>query len=243
MDSPPLDLASAESGTTSISGPSVIMHESERVLSTRYTRVNRSQSEVVYEFTKDRGYLHQYYMVRERMYTEVLGQKYFSGVEDENDRRSDILVARKGNFCVGGARFTIKSPRIRKFLPMESEEFTLEKMLPEMGLEQDKYGEVSRVAMLPEFGSGQYTQAIFNHMYRKAYASGIKNVFAVGNALQVRANRKHATSLGLEFRMLDHIKVPDRQTYEGMKMYLHMFTYDIAPEENEKARFANSVMA
>ncbi len=210
------------------------MQQEENVLSKRISRTMKAVEPIVYEFTKDKGYLHQYYSIRERMYAQVLGLKNFSGEEDDLDRRSHILILRRGNMCIGGARLTVKGPRQPDFLPMEEKGFVLSDIMPEIAQKELKYAEVSRLAVLSEFSGNDVTKHMFWHLNRKRIALGVPYVFCIASSLQVRLYRRQAVSVGIDFSVLDHIQVPDKPIYEGIKMCLHMHS-GYHPEKDELA--------
>jgi hypothetical protein len=78
---------------------------------------------------------------------------------------------------------------------------------------------------------------MFTHLYRKYCSLNLKYIFAVASAIQIRASRRNAKSINVHFSLMDHIAVPDKPTYEGLKMYLHMFYDDRAmlPDFDQKA--------
>ena len=193
----------------------------EDYLAGRYTRKPRRVSkELVYEFTRDPGYLHQYYLLREKMYIRTWGLKNFEAPEDEYDRQSHIIIARRGNHVVGGGRLTVAGPRKETLLPLEDEDFRLKDLFPEMGLEYCKYAELSRMAVEPEFHGGECTKALFEHMYRKLSALKVAYWFALAPSPSARMYRRMFNSLGLDLTIWRETEVPQRDGYEGIKMNL-----------------------
>jgi hypothetical protein len=217
----------------------VVSKSEQRVFENRYAKPKKSVQPLVYEFTRDPGYLHQYYVLRERMYAQVLGLKSFSGEEDEYDRQSHILILRRGNMCVGGARLTVKGPRQTGYLPMEEKGFVLSEIIPEIAQKELKYSEVSRLAVLSEFSGNEVTKHMFWHLNRKRMALGVPYVFCIASPIQVRLYRRHATSVGIDFSVLNHIQVPDKPIYEGIKMCLHMHS-GYHPEKDELAHLSTT---
>ena len=55
--------------------------------------------------------LEQYYDLREKCFRKELGLPDFDGGEDERDLQGEIVIARQGDRCVGGARIANGSPR------------------------------------------------------------------------------------------------------------------------------------
>src|SRR4051794_21513116 len=83
----------------------------EEALARRYSKKRYLLDNLTFEFTRDKGLLHQYYRIRANEYNAVLGLTNYPDMETEHDRKGHVMVARIGNFCVGGARINITTPR------------------------------------------------------------------------------------------------------------------------------------
>lgn len=189
----------------------------------RYTRKRRTEpSDLVYEFTRDPGYLHQYYLLREKMYIKVWGLTHFEAPEDEYDRNSHIIVVRRGNHVVGGGRLTVSGPRKETLLPLEDENFRLRDLFPELKLEHNKYAEFSRMAIETEFQDGQCTVAMFEQVRRKLIALNVPHLFAMAPLPSVRLYRKACKSIGLNLVARQDIAIPERDGHEGIRMCMYV---------------------
>ena len=194
------------------------MQQEENVLSRRISRTMKAAEPIVYEFTKDKGYLHQYYILREQMYTQVWDLKGFVAQEDEFDRRSHILIARKGNQVIGGARLTIKNPRQNNLLPMEGEDFKISELFPWFNCDVLSVSECSRLAVLPEFRKDYVTSNILLRLTQKSIANGAPYSAGIAPVPQARSYRNIFREIGAEFKILSDIKTPEREEYEGIMM-------------------------
>ena len=65
---------------------------------------------IQFELCQDPNLLEQYYQLREKCFRQELKITDFDGSEDERDREGQILIARIGDRCVGGARIVPGSP-------------------------------------------------------------------------------------------------------------------------------------
>ena len=83
----------------------------------RYLRAPRAAGRV-FEFTRDPAYLHQYYLLRARLSNGIATFSQIFAQADEADKRSHILVARRGNQVIAGVRLTVSGPRQPQPLPM-----------------------------------------------------------------------------------------------------------------------------
>src|SRR2546425_235825 len=111
--------------------------DKEETLARRYSRKRYLLENLTFEFTRDRGLLHQYYEIRKNEYNAVysklfhVDKNYYDG-ESDHDRSGHIMVVRGGNFCVGGVRININTPRKPQLLPVEIEDFRVEKYFPQL---------------------------------------------------------------------------------------------------------------
>lgn len=209
---------------------------SEQVMIDRILRQKPAATEIVYEFTKDPGLLHQYYILRENMFINVWGLKGFSGREDLHDRYSQILVAREGNQCVGGVRITLKQQRSLRKLPMENHDFILEKVLPELKLSECRYAENSRFAVLPEARSKTLSLAITSNQIQKCLELGIQYSFAMSPVSLARSYKSLAKVFGLDAKILSDVEIPDREEFEGIPMVLTMFDFTTMQKRVDKSK-------
>jgi len=185
---------------------------------------------LTYEFTKDPGYLHQYYRLREEMYISVWGLKHFDGQEDSFDADCHTLVARVGNHVVGGCRLIVVNPYSDNLLPLESEQFRLQNVLPGLNIESCKIAECSRLAVLPEYRM-QVSRKLQILLTDHARDVGSSYAFAIAPAAQARSYKTYLRSRGYDFIITD-VKVPEREEFEGIKMCLQMVDFHVAKQEN-----------
>lgn len=199
----------------------------EEALVQRYSRQPKLREDLVFEFTRDPALLHQYYRIYEkecRVITHIPG---FREAEKEYNRKGHIVVARIGNLCIGGARLSVRTPRQTKPLPMEMNGFNLHKHFPQLEQKQMRYGELSRLVLLPEFRDGDIARRMFVHLYRKAAALGLDIGFAAAPLLNIRAYRLSFMALGLrESDIHFDIEVPPYPGFEEVKDYLLSLVVD-----------------
>jgi hypothetical protein len=169
---------------------------------------------LTYEFTTDMQYLRQYFFIREYAYRHDLQLKNFSGQEDTIDRYSHFLIARKGHFCIGGARLTVSSIKNRVLLPLESEEFRITEALPE--LESVNYCELGRLAILPEYRKGKCLKSLFMLSADTAKDLGCCYMMGVSppeNAIRFKAAYQQ---LGYHAEIRDDIAAPIKAIHEHL---------------------------
>lgn len=193
-----------------------------------YSRI--ADKKVVFEFTRAVDYLHQYGLLRSRLHGKVVAP--IQG--DPLDRHSHILVMRKDNLVVGGARLTIKTPRSRHLLPLEHNDFLLEKVFPDYDLAHTKYAELSGLVTLQEFASCVNNEKIAQHILRKVRSSGVRYVFIEASAPQARHFADMFAALGAHFTLAP-ITVPERDAHEGVTMHLMIHDSATTPDEYTQA--------
>ena len=205
---------------------------SEDMLARRMAKVQAEQ-EIIYEFTNDIALLHQYYNLREDAFINVWKLNNYSGAEDDFDRKSLILVARQGKQVVGGCRLTLSTPSNPQTMPMEKEDFVLNKVLPELDLTKRTYCECSRLAILPDFRAGKVFPTLQAHFIRRALAEGSEYAFTMAPLPLARNYRQSANAFQLQWDIRRDVAIPDREEFEGIKMVLSIMkraTVKTAPE-------------
>lgn len=178
------------------------------------------QEKVAFEFTADAGLIHQYCSMRENMFISVWGLKHFSGMKDQFDDISQVMVARKGLQVIAGGRLTVVRPGQSLALPMESEDFKLSECFPEMKLASHTYGEFSRLAILPEYRAGSVFPNLAKRFIRKAVAEGVDFAFNMAPVPLARSYRQAMQVFGLNWAIRGDVAIPDREEFEGIKMTL-----------------------
>lgn len=197
----------------------------------RFARASLTEQPVEYEFTHDPALLHQYFMLREQMFISVWGLKAFDGTEDHYDPLSDILIAKVGNLCVGGSRLTFSTPENRILLPMEQQGLSLTELFPELHLENKSYSECTRLALLPDYRTREVSFDIRYYMVKHCLQKNADYGFFLSPLVQARNYRQTFLSLGLQCRICTEIEIPDKEEYEGIKMYMTML--DFTPSKKD----------
>ena len=200
---------------------------SEEYLTRKFLRPAHRLQEVSYELTRDPGYLHQYYLLREQMFISVWGLQSFDGQKDDYDDVSDIMVARIGNQVIGGCRLTFSHPASPRRLPMEGGDFLLTDVLPELPLEDVIHVEISRMAILPDFQNSLAMLEISRQLLKRGADKKARYAFTLAPVPLARNYRRAANLFGLNWEIRNDVMIPDREEYEGIKMVLSML--DLAP--------------
>jgi len=188
---------------------------------------------VVYEFTNDRALLHQYYHMREMMYRKMSFVYDYVGEEDEYDKMSHILIARRGKLCVGGCRLTTREADEDFLLPMESSDFKLRDVLPNLPLRKFRHGEISRFAVLDDDDDHMdITRNLMKVLTAKCIDLELGYVLFKSSALVARNNRKLITTYcGLKkTRICTEVKVPEYPLCPEVKWYIGEITMPAAEE-------------
>jgi len=236
-------LAGAEVGVqvpASVLVPPAFDSESEEALALRFSRRRaKKPQELVYEFTRDPGLVHQYHMIYEREFSAVHNAKYrYSSDDEEDDRHGHIVVIRQGNFCVGGARISVKTPRQTHPLPIEMNGFELEEHFPELKEKEMSYGQIGRFCLLPEFRGGDITNTLMWHLYRKVVALGLDEVFGTATIANARVYKQNCLAMGLkDVKIHRDIELPTYPMCEDIRFYLISGSVDKAPLEKQDRDF------
>lgn len=175
--------------------------------------------ELIYEFSNDPNLLAPYYRIREECYKEVWGLKIFSGAEDEFDRRGHILIVRNGNEVVGGGRLVLRSAFSSNRLPMETENFLLHKVLPLTENENAIFGEIGRIAIIPEY-RGKKTAKIGFYLVLQAQLHHCRYLTTVAPKGQAEKYRDIAGQFGVKIQIFEDVAIADHPYYNNIDMKL-----------------------
>ena len=192
----------------------------EERLPERFWSPTQEPSAISYQISKDTEFLQQYFKLREAMFISVWGLKHFDGKADEYDAVAHIMIASQNTLCVGGARILVKQEMGDLLLPMESEDFILEELLPDLELHKHTYGEFSRLAIIPEFRKAEVIRMFYRRLNAHAIECGMQYVFAVAPMSQARGYRRAYRAMGLKYDIVRDVVIPDREEYEGLEMCL-----------------------
>jgi len=200
-----------------------LLEELQASLVKRFGRAQHQPEPLVFEFTNDRGLLHQYYRLREIMYRKVFNTDKFVGEEDVHDRLSHILIARRGRLCVGGCRLTIREADEDFLLPMENADFKLRNIFPNLPLRKLRQGEISRFAIMDEDEDKLEIMGLLSQLIiEKCNNSELGYVFLKSSLPMARNWRKIGQTLcGLKkMRICTEVKVPANPIHPEITWYL-----------------------
>jgi len=190
-------------------------------------------SPVTFEFVTEStpiDLVHQYFQLRQDVFTNYWHLKQFAGDEDEYDKMSVILLMCHQNTCVGGARIVIRPAYSDIYLPMETADFLVTRLLPDLHLEGKNYVEICRLAILPEFMNGSHSTELYYQLACKCKELNISYAFGVSPILQARKIRIACRSFGMDTKICNDIAIPPLATYEGITMRLTVM--DVASWNN-----------
>jgi ribosomal protein S18 acetylase RimI-like enzyme len=177
---------------------------------------------LVFEVTRDPELLASYFRIYEQRFREVHGAHlYRHDGEDEDDRRSDILIARVDSVCIGGARLTTKTPEQRDALPMEIAGFSVEERLPGMVGADTRYGQIGRICLMREFAGGGLTRQLLWHLYRRVVELDLAVIFGTAPIQNARSYRQHCIAMGLQGVTIHYdVVLPTYPMCDGLTFYL-----------------------
>lgn len=180
---------------------------------------------ITYEFvtpTTSIKLVSQYFQLRQEQFTDYWNLQSFAGGADNYDVLGNILLLKQSNKCIGGIRLVTSAKDSDTLLPLETEDFRVAKLFPELKIESsDYYGEMGRSALLPDFRkNGEYSKEMYRLLSVKSKEMGHKYSFAVAPVVVARKVRIAFTSFGLHTEIRSDITVPPLPCYEGIEMRL-----------------------
>jgi len=196
-----------------------ILESMQDALIRRFSRAAKEPEPVVFEFTTDKGLLHQYYRLRDQAFGGKLND---SAEQDVHDKISEILVARRGRLVIGACRLTVREGDESFMLPMEEDHFKLRELFPELPLNGERHGVISKFAILEEHNARDILYGLCKIMYDKVIMNDIHYLFARGrNYVMARNWRLIANSFGAKHtRICEEVNMPDDPNFPGEKPFL-----------------------
>jgi hypothetical protein len=172
---------------------------------------------VIYEFTNDIAYKHQYYRLRHEVFGRSWGVYYIPDEEDDNDRRGHIFVARKGNLVIGGFRIVVRDSGEDFPMPIEHDGFDIRDALPEFNLRDVRHAEISRIAILEDYNTPETLANFVWHMLVKCVELDLQFAYAYSRPHLCRLWRRVANSFGvLQAEISETIIPPPPKGCEGL---------------------------
>ena len=194
----------------------------QSVILNRFFKPYGGDEPIIYEFTQDRALIHQYHVPLETMYRRMYDAHDFKADVDVYDKLSHILIARRGRLCLGGCRLIDREYDEMWRLPLETEDFRLRDLFPELPLKQVRHGEISRFAVMEDTGCDENIfYGLCKVMYEKVIASRVHYLFAKSTYPLSRNWRLIANSLGAKTtRICENLEVPEPSFIRDEKWYI-----------------------
>lgn len=156
--------------------------------------------------TRDATVLNQYYELREHCFRCELGLDDFDGSEDEQDRRSQIMVALKDGNVVGGVRI---SPHI-----------TLASQLEQLGLSREVCCMWERFAIAPVMRTLDVFRHFSDNLVNVSRETGYQNAMVLSSLPNARFYRRCHSALGVKFQIHRHVPHCAQGIFSGLEHYL-----------------------
>lgn len=161
---------------------------------------------IEFELCRDTSLLEQYYRLREQCFRKELALPEFNGAEDELDRQGQIVIARQGNRCIGGARISPEVPYANQ--------------LKELQLHPAACCIWERFVVDPAARSIQLIRDFCTQLIRVSRNSGYHYALVLSSLRNARLYRQHHSALGIGFQI--HRSAPDCALgpFSGLEHYL-----------------------
>ena len=159
-----------------------------------------------FKITRDSQVLSQYYQLREQCFRSDLGLSGFDGSEDEQDRRSRILVALQGGRCVGGVRISTR--------------VTLVSQLQQLGLDKERCCMWERFAIAPAMRTLGVFRDFSSYLVSASRDSGYENAMVLSSLPNARFYRRCHSALGVSFKIHRHVPHCAQGSFSGLEHYL-----------------------
>ncbi len=223
MPKPTVDKIVEEKVDSPIQSPNSFMVALQDVIARRKLKPYSKNEPVVYEFTQDKALLHQYFRLRSIMYDKVFKVEGYNWGEDFYDKIGHILIARRGNLCLGGCRLIVRESDETWPMPMESDELHLRDIFKDLQLDKVRHAEISRFAVMEDCGEENIFNELCKIMYDKVTTSDIHYLFVKSPYRMARSWRFVANSFGVKTtRIIEGVHPVDNTLPSEIKWYLIM---------------------
>lgn len=160
-----------------------------------------------FKITRDSQVLDQYYELREKCFRSELGLATFDGSEDEQDRRSQIMVAlRNGRRVVGGVRI--------------SSHITLSSQLDQLGLNQEVSCMWERFAIDPVMRTLWMFREFSSALIDASRDAGYEHAMVLSSLPNARFYRRCHSAIGVKFQIHRHVPHCAQGAFSGLEHYL-----------------------
>lgn len=156
--------------------------------------------------TRDTSILNQYYQLREACFRAELGLTDFDGSEDEEDKRSIIMVALRDGRCIGGVRI--------------SSHVTLTSQLELLNLSKDMSCMWERFAIDPAMRTLSFFREFSGNLIDVSREHGYHNAMMLSSLVNARFYRRCHTALGVKFQIHRHVPHCAQGVFSGLEHYL-----------------------
>ena len=175
---------------------------------------------VIFEITSDQDLLKQYYKLREESYRKVLRLPDFCGIEEELDRKSDILIARIGSQCLGGIR--ICGADNMDLLPLERSGEQLTQQMPHLSLNSVGYCQWMRLSLRPDIKIPRINlQKLFClALTRFSAALGYRYGFCISSKVHHRFYKRLFRQYGYDYWNCENISIEKEGDFDDLEHML-----------------------
>ena len=161
---------------------------------------------IEFELCQDPKLLEQYYQLREKCFRQELKIADFDGSEDDRDRAGQILIARIGDRCVGGARIVPGNP--------------VQYDLDDLAQAMEASCMWERFVIDPAVRTVQLVRDFCAELIYASRASGYEYALVLSSRRNARFYRQCHTALGVEFQIHCQMPAAAQGVFSGLEHYL-----------------------
>jgi len=196
------------------------LEDAQGYLIHRFSKIPTPQEPLVLEFTNDKALLHQYYLLRNQMIGRYINAPI--ATDDIYDKISEVLIARRGNMVIGGCRLTIREGDESFLLPIETENFKIRDLFPNLPLNKERHAIISKFAIIESHKERDLLYDLCKIMFDRVVALDTRYIFARATNYVIARNwRKIATIFGaINTTICEGIDVPENPILPGQKQYI-----------------------
>lgn len=158
----------------------------------------------------------QYLALREECFRKELGIEGFSESLDHYDLSGYLLLVIDGDVCVGGARLNEATSGGSAVLPVETDDFMLSQLFPELNQPGTRYAQWTRLAVHESYRTNSVLSQLGAAMSDVSVQRDHHYCFNISGAARARLYRKLYQLQGIRCEIRHEVEVPVESDYSHL---------------------------
>ncbi len=210
---------------------------SDSALVRKYARSAPFSAKITCEFTTDSAMLYQYARLRDAA-ENPWGVNESVAPKNNMADNAQVIIARNGLLCVGGASLAVTNKDAPAMMPMEIGALRLSTIFPQLDLAEASYAEIFDVVVSADKGESVMQQLLAG-LIKLSVAEDVEYIFYVASQPQARVMQRAMNSLDVNCDIRSDIALPEAADSDGIKRVLSImdvskYAHSLRAKKREK---------